>query len=66
VARELSVNFRSTSGPVIAEAGDLAARMDDILSVTTQPEQVKGRRSRLSHTHRGRRRSKLDAVAAAM
>src|SRR5215208_6849956 len=25
VARELSVNFRATSGPVIAKAGDLAA-----------------------------------------
>ena len=25
VARELGVNFRSTSGPVIAKAGDLAA-----------------------------------------
>ena len=26
VARELGVNFRATSGPVIAKAGDLAAR----------------------------------------
>ncbi len=27
VARELGVNFRSTSGPVIAKAGDLAAQL---------------------------------------
>src|SRR3712207_6289126 len=28
LARELGVNFRSTSGPVIAKAGDLAAQLD--------------------------------------
>ncbi len=27
VARELGVNFRATSGPVIAKAGDLAAQL---------------------------------------
>ena len=27
IARELGVNFRSTSGPVIAKAGDLAAQL---------------------------------------
>ncbi len=30
VARELSVNFRSTSGPVIAKAGDLAALLTNL------------------------------------
>ena len=30
VARELSVNFRSTSGPVIAKAGDLAAQLTNL------------------------------------
>src|SRR4029079_9590054 len=38
VARELGVNFRSTSGPVIAKAGDLAAQLTsveerDVLSI---------------------------------
>ena len=30
VARELGVNFRSTSGPVIAKAGDLAAQLTNL------------------------------------
>ena len=30
VARELGVNFRSTSGPVIAKAGDLAAKLTNL------------------------------------
>ena len=30
VARELAVNFRSTSGPVIAKAGDLAAQLTNL------------------------------------
>ena len=30
VARELGVNFRSTSGPVIAKAGDLAALLTNL------------------------------------
>lgn len=30
VARELKVNFRSTSGPVIAKAGDLAAQLTNL------------------------------------
>src|SRR6185437_9878280 len=30
VARELSVNFRSTSGPVLAKAGDLAALLTNL------------------------------------
>ena len=30
VARELSVNFRATSGPVIAKAGDLAALLTNL------------------------------------
>ena len=30
VARELGVNFRSTSGPVIARAGDLAALLTNL------------------------------------
>ena len=32
VARELGVNFRSTSGPVIAKAGDLAAQLTNLES----------------------------------
>ena len=30
VARELGVNFRATSGPVIAKAGDLAAQLTNL------------------------------------
>ncbi len=30
VARELGVNFRSTSGPVIVKAGDLAAQLTNL------------------------------------
>jgi len=30
IARELGVNFRSTSGPVIAKAGDLAAQLTNL------------------------------------
>ena len=30
VARELGVNFRATSGPVIAKAGDLAALLTNL------------------------------------
>ena len=30
VARELGVNFRSTSGPVVAKAGDLAAQLTNL------------------------------------
>ncbi len=30
VAKELGVNFRSTSGPVIAKAGDLAAQLTNL------------------------------------
>src|SRR5215203_4568973 len=30
VARELGVSFRSTSGPVIAKAGDLAAQLTNL------------------------------------
>ena len=30
VAREMGVNFRSTSGPVIAKAGDLAAQLTNL------------------------------------
>ena len=30
VARELGVNFRSTSGPVISKAGDLAALLTNL------------------------------------
>src|SRR5215211_7491742 len=30
VARELGVNFRSTAGPVIAKAGDLAAQLTNL------------------------------------
>ncbi len=30
MARELGVNFRSTSGPVIAKAGDLAAHLTNL------------------------------------
>ncbi|WP_204271970.1 AAA family ATPase, partial [Escherichia coli] len=30
LAKELGVNFRSTSGPVIAKAGDLAAQLTNL------------------------------------
>jgi len=35
VARELGVNFRSTSGPVLAKAGDLAAILTNLSRATS-------------------------------
>src|SRR3546814_15847395 len=48
VARELGVGFRSTSGPVIAKAGDLAALLtnledDDVLFIAAINRRAPGR-----------------------
>ena len=44
IARELGVNFRSTSGPVIAKAGDLAAQLPRWRISSSISSSARGRR----------------------
>ena len=57
VARELGVNFRSTSGPVLAKAGDLAAiltNLDHAMRCSSTKSTASIRRSRKSSIRRWR------------
>ena len=58
VARELGVNFRATSGPVIAKSGDLAALVTNLEPIATSSSSTRStgspRRSRKSSIRRWR------------